>query len=143
MEEIIEYAKKRYNEIRIIQKENKHDVYFAVVKSNSGKYYDSTPLHNGLSPICCERSAITQMITHEGEDAKVVELVLVGAIGEGGTLTPCGICRQVIYDNSADAKIIVCSGKFGKNEDCNFIFEKPIIYSIKELLPHAWELGQW
>jgi cytidine deaminase len=143
MEEIIEYAKKRYNEIRIIQKNNKYDEYFAVVKSNSGKYYDSTPLHNHLCPICCERSAMAQMVTNEGNDSKVIELVLVGAIGTGGTLTPCGICRQIIYDNSPDAKIIVCSGKFGKNEDCNFIFDKPIYYSVKDLLPHAWTLGEW
>jgi cytidine deaminase len=143
MEEIIEYAKKRYNEIRIIQKNNKHDVYFTVVKSSSGKYYDSTPLHNDLSPICCERLAIAQMITHEGKNAKVIELILVGAIGEGGTLSPCGICRQVIYDNSPDAKIIVCSGKFGKDEDCNFIFDNPIYYTIKDLLPFAWKLGEW
>ena len=115
MKDIIEFAKKRYKEIRKIQKNNKYDVYFAVVKSDSGKFYDSVPLTDGIISICCERSAITQMITHEGEDAKVVELVLVGAIGKGGTLSPCGLCRQIIYNHSDNAKIIVCSGKFNKN----------------------------
>lgn len=144
MEEIIEYAKRRYNEIREIQRrDNKCDVYFAVVQSDSSNYYDSVPLNNGLLPICCERSAIAQMKTYEGENSKVNQLVLVGAVGKGGLLTPCGICRQTIYDNSKNAKIMVCSGKFGKDENCDFIFEKPITYSIKELLPFAWEGGKW
>ena len=144
MSEIIDYAKKRYLEIREIQrKTNSHDVYFAVVKSDSGKFYDSVPLTGGVAPICCERSAITQMITHESETAKVIELALVGAVGDGGFLTPCGLCRQVIFDNFDKAKIIVLSGKFGKDDSCDFIFDNPIMYSISDLLPFPWKPGTW
>ena len=144
MEEILEYAKKRYEKIRKIQRANNdHDVYFAVVKSSSGRVYDSVPLTKSVSPICCERSAITQMITHEGESAKVVELVLVGAVGKEGLLTPCGLCRQVIYDHSDDAKIIVVSGNFGKDDDCSFIYESPTTYLASELLPFPWKTGTW
>lgn len=144
MSEIIEYAKKRYLEIRELQrKNNTHDVYFAVVLSNSGKFYDSVPLTESVASICCERSAITQMITREGENAKVSELALVGAVGNGGLLTPCGLCRQVIFDNFDEAKIIVLSGNFGKEDSCDFIFDNPTIYSISDLLPFPWKPGTW
>lgn len=138
MRKVLDYAKKRYS---VIRKNRSHDVYYAVVRSLKGGLYESVPITDNISSVCAERGAIAQMKTIEGEDAKIDVLVLLGAVGRGGLLTPCGLCRQTILNNNPNA-IIVCAGEtFTKKQHPDF--SKPRTYLISDLLPHPWHPGNW
>ena len=55
-------------------------------------------------------------------------IVAVAVVGDGeDALTPCGACRQVIFEFGADA-VVYGSGDGGR----------PVRSTIRELLPHAF-----
>ena len=62
---------------------------------------------------CAEHSAIAQMITNE--ESRIVKIVAVGK--EGKILSPCGRCREFIYqinNENLDAEILVDNNKVVK-----------------------------
>ena len=62
---------------------------------------------------CAEHSAIAQMITNE--ESRIIKIVAVGA--EGKILSPCGRCREFIYqinNENLDAEILVDNNKVVK-----------------------------
>ncbi|WP_371931438.1 cytidine deaminase [Roseovarius sp. MMSF_3359] len=77
--------------------------------------------------ICAERSAISSAMSqgHRGLRAVCV------TNATDTKITPCGICRQVIYEFSRDVPVI-CTNQSGEH----------MILSISELLPHAFTLDQ-
>jgi cytidine deaminase len=77
----------------------------------------------GLS-MCAERVAIGAMAA-AGLRGPIMAIAVVGD-GEDA-LTPCGACRQVIFEFGADA-VVYGSGDAGR----------PVRATIRELLPHAF-----
>lgn len=77
--------------------------------------------------ICAERSAIS---TAMGQGYTSIRAV---AVSNKTTtkITPCGICRQVIFEFGKDIPVI-CSNEAGEY----------VIYSSAELLPHAFTLDE-
>ncbi len=73
--------------------------------------------------ICAERTALVKAVS-EGHRA-FTSLAVVGSSED--FCTPCGICRQMLYEFSPDLRVICGkpSGEF-------------TAYSLKELLPHAF-----
>lgn len=107
----------------------------AAVHTETGNNYRGTAVENasyGMT-ICAEVSAITTAVSH-GEIA-ISDIVVVGGnsdMSENITPTPCGRCRQIIYELSKIGGVnsnIVCS-----DLDSNEIQ----IFSIDELLPYSF-----
>jgi len=105
----------------------------AAVRTKSGQIYVGTNVENasyGLA-ICAEPSALTSAFS--AGDPCVVEMAVIGApspdaIG-GSVTTPCGRCRQMIYETSevsgTDIVMFCC------NADLSDIIQT----TISELLP--------
>jgi cytidine deaminase len=119
---------------------NKYSKYFvgAAVRTESGKIYTGTNMENasyGLT-ICAEPAAI--MSANSNGDLNIEAIAIVGGFREGNDeqpATPCGRCRQIIYEASKVSKkniTVYCS---------NLNLSKTIITTIDELLPFAFVLN--
>jgi cytidine deaminase len=77
----------------------------AALRTRAGNVYLGCNVENASfgATTCAERNAIAAMVA-AGE--REVEAIAVYAGGETPTF-PCGICRQVIYEFSGDARVIV------------------------------------
>ena len=98
----------------------------AALKTEDGKVYTGCNVESasyGLT-VCAERVAIWKALS-EGE-RKFTDLAIVA---DTGTLTPpCGTCRQIIWEFSKSATIVLANLK-GESE----------VVSIRELLPRAFD----
>ena len=75
--------------------------------------------------ICAERTAISAAMADGKREIKAVCVT-----NDTETkITPCGICRQVIFEFARDVPVICCN-KAGEH----------MVLGIDELLPHAFEL---
>lgn len=81
----------------------------AAVLSKQGNFFTGCNVENrsyGLT-ICAERSAIAAAVTSEGEQMELRAIAIVAvANGEQVPCSPCGACRQVIFEFGADALVI-------------------------------------
>lgn len=120
---------------------NRYSNFFvgAAVRTTSGKIYTGTNFENvsyGLS-ICAEPSAI--MNANANGDNNIEIIAIVGGFNENPNqepATPCGRCRQVIYE---------ASQVVGKNINVycsNLSLTKVLVTSIEELLPFAFQLKE-
>jgi len=94
----------------------------------SGNLYLGCNVENasyGLS-LCAERNALS-CAQASGENTKLLAIAVVSE--KMPLCTPCGACRQWIYEFSQDAKVIV------ENTDKSLK-----IFDIKELLPFGFSL---
>jgi cytidine deaminase len=118
---------------------NKYSKFFvgAAVRTTSGKIYTGTFLENssyGLS-ICAEPAAI--MNANSNGDYNIEVIAIVGGFNEDPRqepVTPCGRCRQVIYEASQVVGkdiTVYCS---------NLNLSKIMVTTIEELLPYAFHL---
>ncbi|HEX2367173.1 MAG TPA: cytidine deaminase [Bradyrhizobium sp.] len=88
----------------------------------------------GRIAVCAEAIAIGRAITETG-DQGIETIVAVrhpkpGEPGKIAVVSPCGICRELIYDYDAKARVIVPnSGK------------EPKVTTIGELLPNKYRRG--
>lgn len=105
----------------------------AVVVAADGEVYEGANVENasyGLT-MCAERVAIGSMAA-SGQRGPIIAVAIVGDGDDA--LTPCGACRQVIYEFGPEA-VVYGSGDGGR----------PVRASIRDLLPHAFgpmRLGQ-
>lgn len=75
--------------------------------------------------ICAERTAISAAMANGKREIKAVCVT-----NDTETkITPCGICRQVIFEFARDVPVICCNAD-GEH----------MVLGIDELLPHAFEL---
>jgi cytidine deaminase len=98
----------------------------AVVVTAEGEVVEGANVENasyGLT-MCAERVAIGTMAA-SGLRGPIVAVAVVGD-GEDA-LTPCGACRQVIFEFGPEA-VVYGSGDGGR----------PVRATIRELLPHAF-----
>jgi len=100
----------------------------ACVLYEDGNAYTGCNVENasyGLT-LCAERTAISSAIA-DGEKTKIVAVAIYSPNAK--LCYPCGACRQWIAEFSKDAAVIL------EDTDGN-----PKSFSIKELLPHSFEL---
>lgn len=102
----------------------------AVVVTAEGEVVEGANVENasfGLT-MCAERVAVGAMAAAGLRGP----IVAVAVVGDGDdALTPCGACRQVIFEFGPDAAVY-CSGDGGR----------PVRATIRELLPHAFGPGR-
>lgn len=99
----------------------------AALQTRAGHVYLGCNVENASfgATTCAERNAIAAMVA-AGE--REIEAIAVYAGSEAPTF-PCGICRQVIYEFSGDARVIVA--------DNDAVRE----VAISTLLPEAFRFG--
>lgn len=109
----------------------------AAVRTRSDEIYTGANLENAAYGvvICAEVSAVTA--ANSKGDFDIVAIAVVGyptedpAVGSE-IVTPCGRCRQIIFEASqvsgVDIKVISCNGDLTK---CR-------VYSISQLLPDGF-----
>ncbi len=76
----------------------------------SGATYTGCNVENssyGLT-ICAERAAVCAAIGAEGEKMKIRAVAVVN--GSNAACSPCGACRQVIFEFGPDAEVIFQGG---------------------------------
>ncbi len=98
----------------------------AAVLSGSNRIFSGTNIENssfGLT-VCAERVALWKAVA-AGE--RTIKAVLVYTDTDDLT-PPCGACRQVIFEFSADAEIVMTNGR--RTETCR----------LAELLPAGFRL---
>ena len=102
----------------------------AAVLAESGKVYTGCNVENasyGLT-ICAERNAIFHAVASEGPRLRVRAVAVTNA--QGVPCSPCGACRQVIFEFGPQA-VVVFQGEKG------FVSRR-----AAELLPAGFTLGK-
>ena len=100
----------------------------AALLTKDGKIFKGTNVENasyGLS-ICAERVAIGNMVTHGYTKGDILAIAIYG--GNGKDISPCGTCRQFIYEFEDGQDIQV----FLKNDG------QYIQVPIKTLVPYGF-----
>jgi cytidine deaminase len=105
----------------------------AVVVAANGQMFEGVNVENASYRLtmCAEQAAIGCMVS-AGVPGPIVAVAVVGDGDDA--CTPCGACRQTIFEFGPDATIYA-SGEGGR----------PLIARISELLPHGFgarRLGQ-
>lgn len=100
----------------------------AALLTGSGKVYTGVNVENATygATICAERTASVKAVS-EGD--MVFNAIAIAS--SGGTATPCGICRQFLYEFSNDMDVIV-------GDDADHL----VVYKLDELLPHGFRLDK-
>ena len=83
----------------------------AAIQTRSGAIFTGCNVENASygGTLCAERSAIAQMVA-AGEKDPVACAVVTGGPRAG---SPCGICRQVLYEFAADMPIALVAERDG------------------------------
>lgn len=96
----------------------------AALLAEDGQIFMGCNVENATYPagICAERTALVKAISEGVRDFTVIAVVTRG----GGT--PCGICRQMLYEFAPQLRVIIA--------DMNGTIHHDL--SLKELLPHGF-----
>jgi len=100
----------------------------AALLDREGRVYAGCNVENasyGLT-ICAERVAVAKAIS--AGSTKFDKILVVDG---DGIITPCGACRQVLYEFAPHIKVI-CAGSSGEMME----------YDLEDLLPHSFSLQQ-
>ncbi len=123
-ERILEAARKM---IRERFKKGAHHVS-AAMQTRSGSIYAAVNLetHVGRGAICAEAVAIGMAAT--AGDTEIECMVAVDRAGD--VVSPCGCCRELLYDFSPLARVIVPAAEGSSGFD---------LVPIRDLLPRKYE----
>ena len=93
--------------------------------TESGRIYDGANIENASYPlsICAERTAIFKAMSEGERKFKAIAI----ASDSLDFITPCGSCRQIIFDHCGEIDIICTNSK-----------EEYKVFKTSELLPHAF-----
>ena len=96
----------------------------AALLAPDGTIYTGCNVENAAYPatICAERTALVKAVS---EGQRQFEALLV-VTRNGGS--PCGLCRQMLYEFSPELQVIVA------NLDGDILYDLP----LRELLPHGF-----
>ncbi|TSC56935.1 MAG: cytidine deaminase [Parcubacteria group bacterium Greene0714_21] len=95
-----------------------------VLVTEKGNVYLGVSIDTSSSMgFCAERSALAAMVTNQ--EFKIKKIVAV--LEDGTVLSPCGVCREFMYQIDRD------------NLDADVIVEKDKVVKLKDLLPFPWD----
>ena len=100
----------------------------AALLSANGKIFTGCNIENSAySPtLCAERCAVAKAVS-EG----VRDFIAIAVVGpEDSETTPCGVCRQVLYEFCDETLIVLCGGTDSHYTET----------TLGELLPKAFRL---
>lgn len=97
----------------------------AALLTEDDKIYQGCNVENSTFSltICAERTAIFKAISEGEKKFKAIAI----ASDSPDYITPCGACRQIIFDHCGEIDIICSNGK-----------EEYKVFKTSELLPHAF-----
>ncbi len=100
----------------------------AAILTDKGDIFVGCNVENSLYGMtnCAERTAIFSAVAAKGPRLKIVAVAVANA--QGVPCSPCGACRQVIYEFGPDA-VVFYQGQNGQTENV-----------ITELLPEGFRL---
>ena len=100
----------------------------AALLSTDGKVYTGCNVENSAySPsLCAERCAVAKAVSEGARN--FVAIAVVGP--ENSETTPCGVCRQVLYEFCDESLIVLCGGTDTHYTEC----------TLGDLLPKAFRL---
>jgi cytidine deaminase len=109
----------------------------AALRTRSGKIFTGVNLdaYLGRMAVCAEAVALGRAVVDLG-DAGIDTIVAVRHPAPGeknqkiAVVSPCGACRELIFDYDPNARVIVPNGK------------SPSIVPIAQLLPNKYTRGQ-
>jgi cytidine deaminase len=109
----------------------------AAVRTASGDVYTGANFENGSygATICAERAAIGNALAAENHRGRGIKIVRIAVFARSGkkkqpkTVSPCGICRQVIFEFGPDAVVDFLENRRFTSK------------SMHELLPAPFELA--
>jgi cytidine deaminase len=96
----------------------------AALKAADGSVYTGCNVENAAYPatICAERTALVKAVSEGRQQFQIIAV----ATRDGGT--PCGLCRQMLYEFSPDLRVIVADFSGAIHNDIN----------LRELLMHGF-----
>ncbi len=99
----------------------------AALLGKSGKIYTGCNVENSAygATNCAERTAIFKAVSEGETDFEKIAIMS----SSGDFTSPCGICRQVIFEFMQDGEIVLGTNK-GEVKS----------YAVKELLPEGFKL---
>lgn len=100
----------------------------AALLSTDGRIFTGCNIENSAySPtLCAERCAVAKAVS-EG----VRDFVAIAVVGpENSETTPCGVCRQVLYEFCDESLVVLCGGTDSHYTEI----------TLGELLPKAFRL---
>ncbi len=102
----------------------------AAIIDDQGRMHVGCNVENASYPLgnCAEPAAIAAMVQEGGK--RIDRIAIVGGSGDAAPCTPCGGCRQRIYEFADDDTIIITM-------DDSTEWKR---YSIAELLPAGFHL---
>jgi cytidine deaminase len=102
----------------------------AALVDDRGHLHVGCNVENAAYPLgnCAEASAIAAMVQEGGK--RIVKIAVVGGVGDIGSCTPCGGCRQRISEFADDDTVILAIDDSGEWQR----------YSIEQLLPASFHL---
>jgi cytidine deaminase len=100
----------------------------AALLSTDGRVFTGCNIENSAySPtLCAERCAVAKAVSEGARD--FVAIAVVGP--EDSETTPCGVCRQVLYEFCDESLVVLCGGT-----DLHYME-----ITLGELLPKAFRL---
>lgn len=108
-------------------------IYGSAVLTDSGNIYAASNYSSATASLTlhAEQAALSHAAAHK--DARILAIAMVGKEDPKGEKIchPCGICKQLIWENSMKSGIpieVVMANLKGKY----------IVKKIKELVPHPW-----
>ena len=106
-----------------------HFAVGAALQGADGMVYTGCNIENAAysATLCAERVELAKAVSEGKRD--FVRLA-IAASGEDYCV-PCGVCRQMLWEFAPDLEIICLNGQ-----------GQARIFSLRELLPHAFDSGQ-
>jgi len=100
----------------------------AAILTSKGRIFTGCNVENASYGVtnCAERTAIFSAVAEEGPRLEILAVAVANA--QGVPCSPCGACRQVIYEFGPDA-VVFYQGKQGPKQS-----------HITELLPEGFRL---
>ena len=101
----------------------------AALKLSNGKTFAGCNVENSSygGAICAERSAVCNAVSAEGPGIKIEEIVI--STDTTPPSTPCGICRQVIFEFASPTCVVHLVN----------LKEEVVTYPFAELFPHGFD----
>ncbi len=97
----------------------------AALECADGTVFTGCNVENASSPcgICAERTAVAKAVSEGHTD--FVRLAVISRAD--GPCTPCGMCRQVLYEFAPELELLCCGGD-----------GSVLRIRLRELLPHGF-----
>ena len=102
----------------------------AAIRDENGWIHTGCNVENAALPegICAETNAIGSMVAAGGK--KIVSIAIIGGGDEPADVTPCGGCRQRIFEFAdGETEILLLNADGGERR-----------FAIAELLPESFQL---